>query len=95
MDAKTLQVLEYPKILERLKSFCDFSASMELARSLEPTDSYDLALARLAETTEARKLFSTNDNIGIGGAHDIRPRWTWRRAAACSTHSSCWMSSPR
>jgi DNA mismatch repair protein MutS2 len=73
MDAKTLQVLEYPKILERLRAFCDFSASMELARALEPTDSHDLALARLAETSEARKLFSTNDNIGIGGAHDIRP----------------------
>src|SRR6185369_14471822 len=73
MDAKTLSVLEYPKILERLKAFCDFSASMELARALEPTDSYDLALARLAETSEARRLFSTNDNIGIGGAHDIRP----------------------
>jgi DNA mismatch repair protein MutS2 len=72
MDAKTLQVLEYPKILERLKAFCDFSASMELARLLEPTDSYDLALARLAETREARKLFSVQD-IGIGGAHDIRP----------------------
>jgi DNA mismatch repair protein MutS2 len=72
MDSKTLSVLEYPKILERLKAFCDFSASMELARSLEPTDSYDLAVARLAETSEARRLFSTNDNIGIGGAHDIR-----------------------
>src|SRR5512134_2169143 len=72
MDSKTLQVLEYPKILERLKAFCDFSASMELARLLEPTDSYDLALARLAETREARKLFSVQD-IGIGGAHDIRP----------------------
>ena len=73
MDTKTLQVLEYPKILERLVGFCDFSASMELARSLGPTDSYDLAIARLAETSEARKLFSTNDNIGVGGAHDIRP----------------------
>jgi DNA mismatch repair protein MutS2 len=73
MDAKTLNVLEYPKILERLVTFCDFSASMELARRLEPTDSYDLATARLEETREARRLFSTNDNIGIGGAHDIRP----------------------
>ncbi|HLO29462.1 MAG TPA: endonuclease MutS2 [Anaerolineales bacterium] len=72
MDSKTLSVLEYPKILERLKAFCDFSASMELARALEPTDSYDLARARLAETSEARKLFSTQD-IGVGGAHDIRP----------------------
>jgi len=73
MDTKTLHVLEYPKILERLVGFCDFSASMELARQLEPTDSYDLAIARLEETREARKLFSTNDNIGVGGAHDIRP----------------------
>ena len=73
MDSKTLSVLEYPKVLERLKGFCDFSASMELARSLEPTSSYELALARLAETSEARKLLSTNDSIGIGGAHDIRP----------------------
>src|SRR5215208_7224218 len=72
MDAKTLSVLEYSKVLERLKAFCDFSASMELARSLEPTNSYELALARLAETAEARNLLSIQD-IGIGGAHDIRP----------------------
>ena len=71
MDSKTLSVLEYPKILERLRALCDFSASMELARLLAPTNSYDLALARLAETSEARKLFSIQD-IGIGGAHDIR-----------------------
>lgn len=73
MDTKTLHVLEYPKILERLVTYCDFSASMELARLLEPTDSYDLAMARLAETSESRRLFSANDNIGVGGAHDIRP----------------------
>src|SRR5688572_29155344 len=72
MDSKTLHVLEYDKIRVKLKGFCDFSASMELALALEPTDSYDLALARLAETSEARLLFSTSD-IGIGGAHDIRP----------------------
>ncbi|HEX5840127.1 MAG TPA: endonuclease MutS2 [Anaerolineales bacterium] len=73
MDTKTLNVLEYPKILERLVGFCDFSASMALARQLEPTDSYDLAISRLEETGEARRLFTTHDNIGIGGAHDIRP----------------------
>ena len=46
MDSKTLQVLEYPKILERLAANCDFSASAALARSLEPTTSYDTALLR-------------------------------------------------
>ncbi len=72
MDSKTLNVLEYPKILERLAGYCDFSASMSLARSLEPTDSFDLAKARLAETTEARKVLAVND-IGVGAARDIRP----------------------
>jgi len=72
MDSKTLNVLEYPKILERLAGFCDFSASMALARSLEPTDSFDLAISRIAETTEARKLLSIQD-VTIGASHDIRP----------------------
>jgi DNA mismatch repair protein MutS2 len=71
MDSKTLNVLEYPKILDRLAGYCDFSASMELARTLEPTSSYELATARIAETTEARKLLSMQ-STGIGGAHDIR-----------------------
>ncbi len=71
MDSKTLHVIEYPKILERLAAFCDFSASAELARQLTPTTSYDLALSRQAETSEARQLLATQD-ISIGGAHDIR-----------------------
>lgn len=73
MDPKTLNVLEYPKVLERLAAHCDFSASKELARALEPTTSYDLALMRLQETTEARHLLSVHD-VGIGGAHDIREK---------------------
>jgi DNA mismatch repair protein MutS2 len=71
MDPKTLYVLEYHKVLEHLAANCDFSASAELARALEPTTSYDLAKTRLQETTEARHLLSTHD-ISIGGAHDIR-----------------------
>lgn len=73
MDSKTLHVLEYPKILEKLASFCSFSASMELARTLEPTDSYELAISRLSETTEARKILSVQ-GVGVGAAHDIRPQ---------------------
>lgn len=72
MDSKTLNVLEYPKILERLTAFCDFSASMELARKLEPTSSYELAAGYIAETSEARKLLSIQ-STGVGAAHDIRP----------------------
>ena len=73
MDSKTLSVLEYPKVLNRLAAQCDFSASKTLALALEPTTSYDLALAHLQETSEARHLLSVHD-LSIGGAHDIRPQ---------------------
>lgn len=71
MDAKTLNILDFPKILARLADFCDFSASAELARTLQPTPEYDKALALLAQTTEARRLLLTSE-VTIGGAHDIR-----------------------
>jgi DNA mismatch repair protein MutS2 len=71
MDSKTLSVLEYPKILARLADFCDFSASADLARSLQPTPDFEEACVRLAETSEARALLVTSD-LTIGGAHDIR-----------------------
>lgn len=75
MDSKTLQVLEYPKILERLAVHCDFSASAALARALTPTTSIDLAQLRLQETTEASKLLVVQD-VSIGGAHDVREKVT-------------------
>ncbi len=72
MERKTLQVLEYDKILARLAAFCDFSASADLARALQPTSSFDEAARLLAETTEARLLLTTHD-MSVGGSHDIRP----------------------
>ncbi len=72
MESKTLQVLEYEKILARLAGFCDFSASADLARALQPTSDYDEAVRLLGETSEARLLLSTHD-MTVGGSHDIRP----------------------
>ncbi|MGA7194125.1 MAG: endonuclease MutS2 [Anaerolineales bacterium] len=72
MDSKTLHVLEYDKILDRLARYCDFSASADLARALQPSNNFDEVTRLLAETTEARLLLSTSD-LSIGGSHDIRP----------------------
>ncbi|HEX8990033.1 MAG TPA: endonuclease MutS2, partial [Anaerolineales bacterium] len=72
MESKTLRVLEYDKILARLAGFCDFSASADLARALQPTGHHDEALRLLGETSEARLLLSTHD-MTVGGSHDIRP----------------------
>ncbi len=73
MDPKTLHVLEYPKVLERLAAHCGFSASKELALSLQPTTSLLELRQRQQEVTEARLLLVTSDAT-IGGAHDIRPK---------------------
>jgi DNA mismatch repair protein MutS2 len=72
MDSKTLSVLEYPKILDRLAGNCAFSASVELARTLQPSTRLEEIQRLLAETTEARLLLSVSD-ASVGGAHDVRP----------------------
>ena len=72
MDAKTLSVLEYPKILERLAANCAFSASADLARKLQPSTHLDEIQRLQAETSEARRLIFATD-ASIGGAHDVRP----------------------
>ncbi len=72
MDSKTLQLIEFPKVLEQLARYASFSVSADLARQLSPTSELNEALQRQKLTSEARLLLSTNDDISIGGARDIR-----------------------
>jgi DNA mismatch repair protein MutS2 len=72
MDIKTLHTLEYPKVLERLASFCAFAASTEKAHKLQPTTNIDDARRRLAETSEAVHMLVTRPDLTIGGARDVR-----------------------
>jgi DNA mismatch repair protein MutS2 len=73
MDDKTLTILEYPKILERLAEYASFSASLDLARAMRPSDNLDEARMWQAQVSEARRLLSVNADVSIGGAHDVRP----------------------
>ena len=76
MDAKSLQILELPKVLERLAARAAFSASKELARALAPTTDLAEARRRQSETTEAARLRSIHTDLSVGGAHDVRPAAT-------------------
>jgi DNA mismatch repair protein MutS2 len=67
------QILEFPKILERLANYAQFSASKELALALEPTSHFNEVSERQTETTEAVHLLSIQPNVSIGGARDVRP----------------------
>ncbi len=72
MHTKSLNTLEYPKIIERLAQETAFSASRELALALEPTSDFDEAQRRQAFTAEARRLLDLRPDAGVRGARDIR-----------------------
>lgn len=73
MEDKYLEILEFPKILERLAAYADFSAGQALARTLRPTSDLEEARRRQQETAEAMRLLSAGMSLSVGGARDIRP----------------------
>lgn len=73
MHEKSLTTLEYPKILAKVAQEAAFSASKELVLALTPTPDLDEARRRLAYTTEAVRLIDLYPDVGVRGAHDIRP----------------------
>jgi DNA mismatch repair protein MutS2 len=73
MNEKALVTLEYPKIIDRLVDYADFSASADLARQLRPTDDLEEALLRQAATREARHILSLDADVSFKNAQDIRP----------------------
>jgi len=72
IDQRTLETLEFPKILARLAEHTSFSASRALALALQPDD--DQAAIRRAQraTTAARQMYDNYPEISIGGARDVR-----------------------
>jgi len=72
MDEKALNTLEFHKVLEHLARHTVFAPSAEKARSLRPAEGIDQARRLLGETTEARRLFTEDPQLSIGGARDIR-----------------------
>lgn len=74
MHTKSLNTLEYPKIIERLAAETAFSASRALALALEPSNEYSIAQKRQDFTAEARSLLVLRPDAGVRGARDVRPQ---------------------
>ena len=72
MDEKSLHILEFDKVRERLAEYTSFSAGRALAHDISPTASAEEARRRQAETREAVSLFEEGSNVTIGGARDVR-----------------------
>ena len=85
MDQKTLQTLEYPKVLERLAAYCAFPPSAEKALLWQPVNNIEHALHLQAETSEAVSLLTSHPDQTIGGARDVRAPVDFARHAGVLT----------
>ncbi|GAC1627993.1 MAG: endonuclease MutS2 [Ktedonobacteraceae bacterium] len=65
--------MEYPKILAKVAREAAFSASKDLVLALQPSPDITEVRCRLDHTTEASHLLDLNADVGVRGAHDIRP----------------------
>jgi DNA mismatch repair protein MutS2 len=82
---KSVQALEYAKVLARVAQESTFSIGKERVLALEPTVDLAEAQRRLAFTTEAVRLLAQQPRTTPGGAQDIRSQLT--RAAREGTLS--------
>ena len=72
MDAKGLELLEFPQIREILAGFTSFSASSALAFNLQPLSDCEQVSLLLRQSAEARHLLSLEPGFSIGGVIDVR-----------------------
>jgi DNA mismatch repair protein MutS2 len=73
MDSRSITLLEFPQIRERLAGLTQFDPSRRLAAALEPSSDAVIVARGLDETDQARALLEERPGVGIGAAHDIGP----------------------
>jgi DNA mismatch repair protein MutS2 len=74
MHEKSVQTLEFPKVLARVADQAGFSVGRERVLALRPTPDLGEARRRLSFTSEAALLLDEQPRTGVAGAHDIRSR---------------------
>ena len=79
MDSRSIALLEFPQVRERLAELTQFGPSRRLAEGLEPSSDPVIVARGLDETDQARALLEDRPGVGIGAAHDIGP-WVERAA---------------
>jgi DNA mismatch repair protein MutS2 len=73
MDVRSIALLEFPLVRERLAEKTSFPPSRRLAETLLPDNDPVLVARGLDETDQTRSLISERPGVGIGAAHDIGP----------------------
>ncbi len=72
MNEKTIRILEYNKIIDRLVSLTASSLGSELAKQLMPDNDFEKVKINLKETSDGVNFISRRGSPPLGGIHDIR-----------------------
>ncbi|HOM01242.1 MAG TPA: endonuclease MutS2 [Acetivibrio sp.] len=72
MNEKTLRVLEFDKIINKLVSFTTSPLGKELAEKLMPDNDFERVLKSLKETSDGVTFIARRGSPPMGGIHDIR-----------------------
>ena len=72
MDLKTLNTLEYDRILDALAEQCHYHPARDRALMLSPSTDLDEVILLQTETEEAVALLTIHPGTTIGGARDLR-----------------------
>lgn len=72
MEARSLRLLEFDAVLQRLAGRCDTAVGKERAFSLAPEDDTLRVVWRLERTDEARRILGRIGGVPIGGVRDLR-----------------------
>jgi DNA mismatch repair protein MutS2 len=73
MDQRSIALLEFPAVRERLAEATSFPPSRRLAETLEPSSDPVIVVRTLDETDQMRSLLEDRPGVGIGSARDIGP----------------------
>ena len=73
MDQRSIALLEFPLVRERLAAATSFPPSRRLAEALEPSADPVIVERGLDETDQVRALLADRPGVGIGAARDIGP----------------------
>ncbi|HET7028866.1 MAG TPA: Smr/MutS family protein [Candidatus Limnocylindrales bacterium] len=73
MDTRSIALLEFPLVRDRLAEKTSFPPSRRLAEALVPSSDPVIVARGLDETDQARSLLSERPGVGVGAARDIGP----------------------
>lgn len=70
---KALHTLEYPKVIDHVKSFATSSVGKTVIEELVPSTDFEQIQTWTEETDEALAILRVRGNVPLGGLFDVRP----------------------